>query len=166
MNRLCCVRLAVVLCTMASLAFAPSLVVAQWDCEDQVAAWAVNDTIFVEHNGALYNCCGIIVIDMETPEQFLVEFLETETFEGPPCACMCCFNLDMWGFGFGAGHYTIRVWNFDRTELYGETEVDVYEDLLTPVGFGGYLQSDCLENSSTPDDNTGTTWGRIKSVYE
>jgi len=138
----------------------------QGECEDLIYAWAMSDTIIVKHTGAYYNCCAVVVIAMETPEPFVVDFLETETLPMGPCDCMCCFDLDMWGFGFEPGHYTIRVWNDSRTVLYGETEVDVYKDPLTQVGFGEYIQSGCLNNSSVRDEPKETTWGRIKSMYE
>ncbi|MBU1701058.1 MAG: hypothetical protein KJ970_20390 [Candidatus Eisenbacteria bacterium] len=157
---------AVVLCSVLVGALAPALVCSQEECEDQIFAWAVGDTILVKHAGAFYNCCAVVVVAMETPEPFAVDFLETETLPMGPCDCMCCFDLDMWGFGFEPGHYTVRVWNDTRTVLYGEAEVDVHGDLLTSAGFGGYVQSGCLNNSGVGGDKKDTTWGLIKSMYE
>lgn len=137
---------------------------AQVECEDHVYAWAREDTIEVLHVGAFYNCCALIVSQLETPEPFIVDFLEAETFPDGPCYCMCCIDVEMWAAGFPPGLYTVRVWNEDRSLLYGETEVEV----IAPGGAGPALlltgQSGCYDATSVPLCEP-STWSALKTLF-
>ena len=137
---------------------------AQYPCEDDIVyAYADADTIFVEHLNAERNCCSTLTVDMEVAES-IVDFYEGET--GEFCFCMCCFNVSYDASGFEAGHYTVRVWNFDGSELYGEVDVDVRVDGLVPtvanIDRGECITPTDVEEGPAYED---VSWGRVRTGY-
>jgi hypothetical protein len=122
----------------------------------RVVAWA--DTISVEHWNAERNCCYELAVDLTVAEN-VIDFYEGSA--GEPCRCDCCFDLNYSAGGFAAGHYTVRVWNGDGTELFASVEVDVAGD----AGMPGMLTSnrgECV--GPTPAD--APTWGFVKEIYK
>jgi hypothetical protein len=164
-------------CRVCLLGIAGALALLGWtavalaDTEDEIHGWAVEDTIYVVHEQAYYNCCAVIEADMELPEPFVVDFLERETYPVGPCYCMCYIDVTMWGASFQPGLYLARVWNQDRTILFGTTEVEVLGPGAGPPAFWSCLQSDCYGTSSVDEENPEpalseeSTWGRIKGLY-
>ncbi len=163
--------LVVILLIMSVFLALPASVRAEEDCEDELLAWSVEDAIFVEHLGAWYNCCVLIMVEMETPEPNVVDFLEAETYPDGPCYCDCCLSIGMHGTGFEPGTYLVRVWNEDRTELFGETTVEVEGEGAGPGAFQWFGQSPCGGYSDIGDDvpsefDRGETWGRVKQLFQ
>ncbi|MFH1279467.1 MAG: hypothetical protein ABIK65_13935 [Candidatus Eisenbacteria bacterium] len=146
------------------LAPPPPPAAGQEPCEDRIQATSSGDSIVVVHAGAYYNCCVVIEAVLELPEPFLLEFLETETYPIGPCFCMCCIDVTMEGAGFAPGLYTVRVWNEDRSVLFGETEVEVSSGGRDDPGPLTTTQSDCLDVVSVPEPPV-LTWGRIKTFF-
>ena len=104
----------------------------------------------VYHTGAFYNCCAEIE-DSLVQEDSILNILEFETFgPGGPCDCLCCFDLSVPIVGLAPGSYLIRVWNDDRSILYGEVWVTVggfRKDGL----FGDLTQSGCYDTLGVSD---------------
>ncbi len=125
-------------------------VVRAQDCEpDEIIATSMADTIFVDHLRAERNCCTDLTIEVEA-DGFVVDFFEGNA--GDWCLCLCCFNLNYSAHGFAAGHYVVRVWNEDGSELFGETEVDVEGngEIPTVATFerGRYNELDAVEETN------------------
>lgn len=161
----------VVLLVMSVFLGLPGSVRAQEDCEDEIIAWSVEDTVFVEHLGAWYNCCVLLAVEMETPEPNVIDFLEAETYPEGPCYCECCLSVGMQGTGFESGTYLVRVWNEDRTELFGETTVEVAGEDTGSGVLDWFGQSPCGGYSNLEDDfpgeiDRGETWGRVKQLFQ
>lgn len=111
-----------------------------WEpCEDSVFAEVLDNTVIVYHTGAFYNCCAIIEYTLEQ-EDIVINLVEKETFPEGPCYCLCCFDLSVSIEGLSPGVYLIRVWNEDKTELYGEVEVIISGERAT---LGEVIQSGC-----------------------
>jgi len=119
-------------------------------CTDSVFAEVGKDTVMVYHTGAFYNCCAEIE-DSLVQEDSILNILEFETFgPGGPCDCLCCFDLSVPIVGLAPGSYLIRVWNDDRSILYGEVWVTVggfRKDGL----FGDLTQSGCYDTLGVSD---------------
>ncbi len=151
------------------LALSLTAALAQEPCEDRVEAYAQDDTVFVAHSGAYYNCCAVVAVVMETSAPWVIDFLETETFPQGPCYCMCCFTVNMQGAGFAPGTYTVQVWNAGRTVLFGQAEVVVAGSGSGQPGPLTVLQSDCQGSSSVDDPQetpVASTWGRLKALFD
>jgi len=106
---------------------------AQEPCEDTVYAYVHADTVYLHHDGAYYNCCALIVFQMEINDS-VIDIREWETFPQGPCYCYCCFNLMVPIIGLQSGTYLIRVWDSTGTTLYGETWVTVNSRLSPSLG--------------------------------
>ena len=82
------------------------------------------NTIRVTHKNALYNCClDDVEVELVTRGTVL-ELIETEILTYP-CYCRCGYDVDSEIAPVGSGVYILRVWNADRTEMFGEAEVVV-----------------------------------------
>lgn len=87
---------------------------------DSIVAAFREDTLFVTHFNAFYNCC--FEIDMNFHQDgSLLNFIELPT--GDPCRCMCYFDITSTVVGLVPGTYIIRVWNEDQSGLFGETVI-------------------------------------------
>ena len=132
---------------------------AQLPCpDDEVQVVAHADTLLVEHRHAFRNCCTELSLDFTVGEG-IVDFYEGET--GPLCDCMCCFDLHYSACGFAAGHYTVRLWNGDGTELYGSVEVDVTGEVDTPE-----IVTADLGKCIGPSPVMPKTWSLVKEIYK
>jgi hypothetical protein len=132
---------------------------AQLPCpEDEIEVVARADTLFVEHRNAFRNCCYELKLDFNVNEE-IIDFYEGET--GPPCDCMCCFNLRYSASGFAAGHYTVRVWNGDGTELFGSVEVDVKGEAGAPE-----IVTTDLGKCIGPTPIDPKTWSSVKEIFK
>lgn len=155
----------VALLVLFLLLFVAPAASAQWDCEaDVIYAYAVADTIYVQHLNAERNCCATLAVDMVL-EESIVNFYEAET--GEFCTCMCCFNLDYDANGFAAGHYVVRVWNHDGSEFYGEAEVNVDRNGLVPM-VANLDRGECLTPAEVEEPwpvFEDVSWGRIRTGY-
>jgi hypothetical protein len=70
------------------------------------------DTIFVVHQGAFYNCCSEIVVDvMQTANGF--DLFERDTSE-ELCYCMCNFDISTTIAEVAEGEYLVRLF-----DIYG-----------------------------------------------
>ena len=156
--------------TILLLAFLPAAH-AEDPCLAEIYGWAVQDTIFVAHQGAYYNCCAVVAVSMQLPAPFVVDFIEEETFPVGPCYCQCCFDVEMWAGGFSPGTYRVNVWNQSHTVLFGQVEVQVSESPAGPPTFAGSWQSECLEASDVGEEDppapqdASTTWGAVKGLF-
>lgn len=111
-------------------------------CTDSVYANVVLDTVNVFHDGAFYNCCGVIEFDFQIGDT-TIDVVETETFPEGPCYCDCCFDLRVSIGGVPPGAYWIHVWNVDKSVLYGKVRVLVGAAPSGPLGIAEFWQSDC-----------------------
>ena len=131
---------------------------------EEILATSNADTIFVEHLNVWVNCCLELSVAVDVQE-FVVNFYEGDL--GPPCDCLCCFNLHYDAHGFAAGHYVVRVWNEDGSFLHGETEVDVEGPGGTPI-VGGVDRGECLNAAAVRDpepSEVSLTWGEVRAIY-
>ncbi len=128
----------------------------------QIIATSNADTIFVQHVNAYTNCCIELVVELGV-EEFDVNFYESDV--GPPCNCLCCFNLRFDANGFAAGHYVVRVWDGSGTYLIGESEVDVDGPGGAPV-LGVVNSGECRDPEPVLEpQEVSVTWGKVKTVY-
>lgn len=104
--------------------------------QDSVAAIFRNDTLYVTHFNAYYNCCLKIAMELEQGGN-LLHFIEHPT--GDLCHCMCYFNLAAEVTGLDPGVYIIQVWNEDQSALFGQTEVMVP---VPPLAKNGLVSDD------------------------
>lgn len=89
---------------------------------DSIGALFRDETLFVAHYEAFYNRCHRIGVELEQSGTVL-NFIEHPT--GELCRCMCTFNIVSTVTGLTPGAYVVRVWNDDRSILFGEVEVTV-----------------------------------------
>lgn len=93
--------------------------------QDSIGALLRDDTLFVTHFDAYYNCCFRITVELDQSGDTLNLF---EAPTGDPCRCMCFFDIVSTVTGLTPGYYVIRVWNEDQTVLFGETMAAVFAD--------------------------------------
>jgi hypothetical protein len=72
-----------------------------------------------------------------------IDIVETETFPAGPCYCMCCFDLFVSVGGVPPGVYWVRVYNEDKSVLYGKVRVVVGADPFGQPRISQFWQSDC-----------------------
>jgi hypothetical protein len=124
---------------------------------DTIHVRAIADTVFVEHENAVMNCCLDLQIDLQV-EGNVIDFYERDA--GDPCHCICCFDLDFHAGGFEAGHYTVRVWDAVGSLLHGQAELDV-----PGAGGGPHLLTVRQGECQDPQASGETTWGKIRALY-
>ena len=127
--------------------------IAEDTCEDSVFAVVRGDTVVVHHTGAFYNCCAVVEYTFQIDES-LIDIMEEETLPMGPCDCMCCFDLSVDLTGLNSGTYLIRVWNFDRSVLYGQVWVTV-GGLGSDSVIARVFQSDCYSGDFDCGDVNG-----------
>lgn len=126
----------------------------------QIVATSNADTIFVTHMNAYTNCCIELEVEVGV-EDNVVNFYEADV--GPPCDCICCFNLRFDANGFAAGRHIVRVWT--GTHLIGETEVEVEGTGGVPV-IGLVSSGACLgDPGGQQPQQSSITWGKVKTIY-
>lgn len=92
---------------------------------DSIVAAFQEDTLFVSHFNALYNCCFAIDVRFHQ-DGHILNFVEEPT--GDPCYCMCYFDIVAAIGDMTPGTYLIRVWNEDQSLLFGETDIVIAPD--------------------------------------
>lgn len=162
------VRGRIILSCAALLLFLCAAANAQDGCHfpDAIYVTSDADTIFVNHDQADMNCCSTLAISI-VQDGFTVDFYEDET--GDLCVCMCCFNLEYEGHGFGPGHYLVRIWKASDPgyDFIGQGEVDVEGNGAGPV-IGLAAKGDCMAPQDVPNETPGVrakTWGGLRSLY-
>jgi len=120
----------------------PCAVLGSEPCNDTVFAGVAQDTVEVFHKGAFYNCCAVMDFALELTDT-TIDIVETETFPTGPCYCMCCFDLSVTVGGVPPGIYWVRVYNHDRSVLYGRTQVVVGAQPSGQTEILEFWQSDC-----------------------
>lgn len=131
-----------VLFALLSVSFLIGIAYSSEPCTDSIYANAVQDTVNVFHDGAFYNCCGVIEFDFEIGDT-TIDVVETETFPKGPCYCDCCFDLRVSIGGVPAGVYWVQVWNADKSVLYGKVRVVVGAAPSGLPEISEFWQSDC-----------------------
>jgi len=170
---------AVFLC-VCCLGFVVSVspVFAGWPpCADTVRAVVVGSNINVYHDQAEWNCCATIRFDLDAHSDTF-DLYESETYDGGPCMCRCCFDLVTAITDVTPGEYLVRVLPAGSVVPFGEVLVQVPEVLPWPeagrseppgtwactAGLGRTLQSPC-EGWTTDVPEPPTTWGHIKTLF-
>jgi nitrous oxidase accessory protein NosD len=92
--------------------------------DHHVEIYVENNDIVVHHYNAIYNCCAVIVVDL-VDERPLLKLVESETFPGPPCDCMCPYNINARIPDLPSGNYRVEVWNASQSLCYGRAEVEI-----------------------------------------
>ncbi|MFQ6105349.1 MAG: FlgD immunoglobulin-like domain containing protein [Candidatus Glassbacteria bacterium] len=101
----------------------PSILFSQDLCDpDSIAAEVSADSVLVYHFDAEYNCCPHLDFLIEQ-EDTIIHIEERDTL--PICECDCCFDLTIVLKGLASGTYRIKVWDWGRNELYGETRITI-----------------------------------------
>jgi hypothetical protein len=98
---------------------------------------AGHDTLFVYHDSAYYNCCSMIMFDVDL-QDLVVDFIEVDT-AADLCDCRCYFNLGSCLSGLSQGTYTARLWTEKRDSLLGEAAVLVPG--ASPIWFESYCDT-------------------------
>jgi hypothetical protein len=80
------------------------------------------DTVYVYHDSAFYQCCALFDFSLWQDGEFL-DFIEADT--GLECDCLCYFNVQTSAANIGPGTYTARLWTANREFLLGEAELTV-----------------------------------------
>jgi nitrous oxidase accessory protein NosD len=89
-----------------------------------VEIYVEENDIVIHHYNAIYNCCAVIVVDL-VDERPLFKLIEGEAFLGPPCDCMCLYNISARIPHLPSGKYRVEVWNSSQSLCYGWAEVEV-----------------------------------------
>jgi hypothetical protein len=103
---------------------------------------AGQDTLYVFHDSAGYNCCSYIIHELERSKDTL-DVIEKDT-ASILCTCGCLFNLRAEVSGLQKGTYVIRLWtearymdedgNWNiRRELLGQSEVTIPGKMVVSV---------------------------------
>ncbi len=76
--------------------------------EDEIIARVEGDSVFVEHNNAIYNCCADDIEVTLSSQGNILTLYEKEILTRP-CWCLCCYNIYTKIDGLTPGEYTIVV---------------------------------------------------------
>lgn len=151
-----CTLTAMLLPLLAAL-FVPSLAAQNLCPADEMAVATSADTVYVTHWNAERNCCLELAMEFSA-DPSTIDFFEGSM--GESCRCDCCFDLHYYACGFPNGHYTVRLWNGDGTELYGSSEIDLQGDSSSPRLLGSN-RGPCVG----PSPVRRATWCLMKRMF-
>ncbi|MBN1945221.1 MAG: hypothetical protein JW797_06060 [Bradymonadales bacterium] len=97
---------------------------------EEIRVEVVEDTLTIQHLGAIWNCCGQVTMNVTLDADnglILVEEVESAAEAGYPCRCLCVYDLSVGASGFPRGDYIVRVFTNHGEEyrIFGEVEVTV-----------------------------------------
>lgn len=139
-------------------------------CEvDEFSAMVEGDALIVRHEAATYNCCmdSTTYTVTQSPGLIRIEEFEAVTI---PCLCLCCYDLSVEVGGLEPGDYMlVFVW-YD----YDTGQPEQWTTQVTVSGPGGppfvaaTTNSGCLDPTGVapPEIESGSSWGRVKTLYE
>ncbi len=81
------------------------------------------DDLVMFHEDAVYNCCAVIVVELEDRRP-LLKLVERETYPtGGPCRCVCTWDISARVSDLPPGTYQVEVWDGMRPELLARAEI-------------------------------------------
>jgi hypothetical protein len=133
---------------------------------DAVIFSSHQDTIFVIHQDALYNCCSKIKVNIkETPNGF--DLWEHDV--GSSCNCMCNFDITTTISGCSPGTYLIKVFDID-SNLVDSGVVDIPpkytgSESLQGKCKGGLYKTDAKATPDTLLEDSVLVWSHADTVW-
>lgn len=142
---------------------------------DEVRALVIEDTVYVFHDAALYNCCPEPFEYDIALEGSTISVREHEVLENP-CYCVCCYNLYAQVLGVPPGSYVLEFRWFDyesadwQVRLLDLVVPDARQEESLAIGESG--GSGCLTEADVPDPEPpvgpasgSPTWSAIKALF-
>jgi len=92
---------------------------------DEIHIWVEEKDILMRHDGAIYNCCAVVMVTLER-QRPLLKLVELETYPtSEPCRCVCAWDISAHISNLAPGIYQVEVWNGMEPKLLARVEVTI-----------------------------------------